>query len=658
MGISLFDVGITFFQSSFQSGLLQGVASVAGPWVFLGIVPVLALAGLIVGLIADRSIGEERHHGVAGIMASTAMTGGRLPYCLMPIKALLGAFKYVLEDYFVYAVYGHKCEYSTQIPERTIINNTNRESKRMQPVTAKTVSEQGTPNGFWVLLATILASSMAFIDGTALNVALDALQKDLQATGADLLWVVNAYLLSVASLILLGGSLGDRFGRKRIFRLGILIFTISSMVCGLSPNIQILILARAVQGIGGALMVPGSLAIISATFAKDRVGQAIGTWSSFSTITTIGGPILGGILASHGLWRVVFFINVPLAVVALYSLTKVPETRDASAPARLDYLGTVLVALGLAALTYGAIDLGRNNGIAESPVPLLFLAGGLIAVVAFVIVEARSPNPMVKLSLFGSRTFSGTNLMTLFLYGGLLGATVFLPLNLIQVQGYEAQVAGFTFLPFTLLLAIMSPFMGRVVDRIGPRIPLIVGPAIVGIGFIILSLPGVTAGPNAFWTTYLPGIIGLGIGMGITVAPLTTAVMGAVSSNQAGIASGINNAMARSAQVLAVALLGAVALSTFSTALAARTSTFALPEAAQQALNLEASKLGNAHVPDTLDADTQVNIKQAIQLAFVDTFRRICYIAAVLAWISALISAVLIEKGRLSSTETSATAAP
>jgi EmrB/QacA subfamily drug resistance transporter len=511
-------------------------------------------------------------------------------------------------------------------------------------MTIRTTSEASTHSGFWILLATILGSSMAFIDGSALNVALDALQKELHATGADLLWVVNAYLLSVAALLLLGGSLGDRFGRKRVFRTGMLIFTASSIVCGLSPSVGILIAARAVQGIGGAFMVPGSLAIISASFPKDRVGQAIGTWSSFSIITTIGGPILGGILASAGLWRAVFFINVPLAVVALYSLTKVSETLDAGAAPHLDYLGTITVALGLAGLTYGAIDLGQTNGIPSGPIPVLALVVGVVALVAFVFIEARSPNPMINLSLFASRTFSGTNLMTFFLYGALSSATVFLALDLIQVQGYPANIAGFTFLPSTLLLATMSSYMGRVVDRIGPRLPLIIGPTIVGIGFILLSLPGITGGPTTYWTTFFPGVMGLGIGMGITVAPLTTAVMGAVSANHAGVASGINNAMARSAQVLAVAIMGAIALTTFSTALGAHTSALTLPEAAQQSLSLEAGKLGNAQVPDTLDVATQASVQEAIKLAFVDTFRRLTYIAAGLAWISALISAVFIER--------------
>src|SRR5579859_5408889 len=271
---------------------------------------------------------------------------------------------------------------------------------------------------------------MAFIDGSALNVALPALQKDLQATGADLLWVVNGYLLLLASLILIGGSLGDRFGRKQVFRAGIIIFSVSSFVCGISPSIGLLIAARVVQGIGGALMVPGSLAIISATFQGDQKGQAIGIWSAAGTITTIAGPLLGGFLAGAGLWRAVFFINIPLAVLALISLTHVDESRDESASPHLDYAGTVLVILGLAGLTYGALNLSMGGGAAS----VIGLSVGVVALVAFVLVEWRSSHPMVNLALFRSRTFSGTNLMTALLYGALSGALFLFPLNLIQVQ--------------------------------------------------------------------------------------------------------------------------------------------------------------------------------------------------------------------------------
>ncbi|MFN8450250.1 MAG: DHA2 family efflux MFS transporter permease subunit [Anaerolineae bacterium] len=377
-------------------------------------------------------------------------------------------------------------------------------------------------SGGAVLLATILASSMAFIDSSALDVAVPALQADLGLNGSQLLWVVNAYLLLLSALILVGGALGDRYGRKRIFMIGIVLFSGASMACGLAQDANFLILARAVQGVGGALMVPGSLAIISAYFPDERRGTAIGTWSTFSTLTTLGGPIIGGWLAGHGLWRLVFFINLPLAAIALYTLiTRVPESRDEHAPDRLDFVGAALATLGLAGLTYGFLQ-APDFGLSD-PRVLGALVVGVIALAAFVFVESRSDHPMMPLRLFRSRTFSGTNLLTLFLYAALRVAPFFLILNLIQVQGYPPEIAGFTFVPFTILLTLMSRWAGGLIDRVGARLPLIVGPAIAALGFGLMTLPGLTAGPDAYWTTFFPAVVVLGVGMGITVAPLTTA---------------------------------------------------------------------------------------------------------------------------------------
>jgi EmrB/QacA subfamily drug resistance transporter len=516
--------------------------------------------------------------------------------------------------------------------------------------TGASTTRTSVPHGKRVLLATILASSMAFIDGTALNVALDAIQRGLGASGAELIWIVNAYLLLLAALLLLGGSLGDHFGRNRVFGTGIVLFAGASLVCGFAPTAGVLIAARVVQGVGGALMVPGSLAILTATFPADKRGGAIGTWSAFSTLTTIAGPALGGALASAGLWRGVFFINVPLAVIALTALTRVPETRDEDAPRALDYPGTVLIALGLGGLTYGAIALGQGGGSGtggiggtSTQLDLAILLGGVAALVAFVVVEWRSPHPMVRLTLFRSRTFTGTNLMTFFLYGALSGALFFLPLNLIQVQGYSALLAGFAVLPQALLLMALSPLMGRLVDRVGPWLPLTVGPAIVGVGFVLLALPGVTAGPSAYWYTYLPAILTLGLGMGITVAPLTTAVMGAVPSHQAGVASGVNNAVTRSASVLALAGLGALALFLFAIALAARIAGIALPPGAEQALLAGAAKLGLTPIPPGLDTATQAQVSAAIQGAFVDAFRVVSLVAAGMCFTSALLAGLLVQ---------------
>jgi EmrB/QacA subfamily drug resistance transporter len=499
--------------------------------------------------------------------------------------------------------------------------------------------------GHRVLISAILASSMAFIDSTALNVALPALQDDLGASGADLLWIVNAYLLLLAALLLLGGSLGDHLGRKRVFGAGIVLFAGGSLVCGLAPSTTILIGARVAQGIGGALMVPGSLALITASFSSQDRGKAIGLWSAVTTVTTIGGPILGGFFADHGLWRAVFFINLPLAVVALYELLPVPENRDETAPRALDTTGAALTVVGLAGITYGLITLG-NRGVQaglRDPLVVLALVTGALALVLFVGVELRSDHPIVDLALFRSRTFSGTNLMTGFLYGALSGGLLFLPLNLIQAQGYRASVAGFTLIPFSALLALFSPWAGRLVDRRGPRLFLTAGPLLVGAGFVALALPGLTNGPSDYWTTYLPGLLIMGLGMGLTVAPLTTTVMGSVSSDHAGVASGINNAVSRQAGVVAIAVFGAVALVSFSHALDTKTARISMTPAQQAALHAQASKLGDAKPPDGLDASAAVAVANAIDRAFVGTFRVIALIAAGMCWISAALAALLVE---------------
>ncbi len=493
----------------------------------------------------------------------------------------------------------------------------------------------------WVLVATISASSMASIGSSALNVALPALQRDLQVSGTELLWIVNAFALFLSALILVGGSLGDHYGRKRIFTLGIILFSVASLACGLAPNTFILILARAVQGIGGALMVPGSLAILSASFPSDRRGAAIGLWSTFSALMIALGPVLGGWLASQDLWRLVFFLNIPLAVVTLFALTRVPESKDESAPEELDTAGSLLATLALAGLTYSFIQ-APEFGFDDWRI-ITGLVAGAVLFAAFIVVEARSDHPLVPLRLFRSRTFSGANLLTLFLYGALGSTLFFLPLNLIQVQGYPEQIAGLTLLPFVLLLTLMSRWAGGLVDQIGARIPLTVGPIIAGVGVFLFALPGVTDGPQDFWLTFLPPILVLGLGMGITVAPLTTAVMGAAPEESSGTASGINNAVSRSASVLAVAVLGAVALISFKASLADSTRDLGLPPAAQTALDEEARDLGGAAVPDGLAPETAAEVSAAIKMSFVEAFRRVMVISAVLCWLSALLAAVLVE---------------
>jgi EmrB/QacA subfamily drug resistance transporter len=497
--------------------------------------------------------------------------------------------------------------------------------------------------GAWVLTATILASSMAFIDGTALNVAMPAIQAGLHASGEQLLWVANAYLLMLAALIPIGGSLGDVLGRKKVFALGIGLFMLSSLVCGIAPTIGFLIVARLIQGVGSALMIPGSLAIITAFFGPESRGKAIGTWSAFTTIVTVAGPILGGVLANAGFWRGVFLISFPLGALALVVLfLKVPESRDEKSSGRIDSLGAALLAVGLAGPTYGLLS-APDMGFADPRVFGTLIAGAL-ALAAFLLVEARSAHPMIPLGLFSSRTFSGVNLLTFGLYGALSAGTFFLSLNMVQAQGYSMAAAGFAFTPFALILTALSRWAGGLVDKGGPRLPLIIGPAISGAAFLFMAFSGLSDGPSHYWVTFFPGVVLLGIGMGITVAPLTTSVMSSVAGHLAGTASGINNAVSRTAGVLAIAVVGAVALFVFSHALQARTAMIRISSEARAALSAEAGRLGAAEVPAQVEAEHAEGVQTGIRLAFVDAFRVVMLICTALAWLGAALAGFFVER--------------
>jgi EmrB/QacA subfamily drug resistance transporter len=500
------------------------------------------------------------------------------------------------------------------------------------------------PNEPWILISTILASSMAFIDGSALNVALPALQASLQASGAELLWIINAYLLMLAALILVGGSLGDRLGRKKVFMAGIGLFGLASLACGLAPTIGWMIFFRLVQGVGGSLMIPGSLSIITASVAPDRRGRAIGTWSAVTTLVTIIGPLLGGAFADAGIWRGVFLINLPLALAALLVLYfKVPESRDESTSGPIDVLGAVLVTIGLAGVTYGFIS-APDRGFGDPLVWGTLLVGGL-SLIAFVMVEARLKNPMLPLKLFKSSTFAGANLLTLYLYGGLNVGFFFLSLNLVQVQGYSKTQAGLATLPFALLLTVMSRWAGGLVDKRGPRLPLILGPSLAGLGFFWMAFAGLTGGPAHYWTAFMPGVALFGVGMGFTVAPLSTSVMTSVETHYSGVASGINNAVARTAGVLAIAIVGSIALFTFASTLEGQTAVLSLSQPDHQAMMAQASKLGAATAPQGMDDGAKQAVTTAIKISFVDTFRLVMFICAGLAWVSAICTAVFIKAG-------------
>lgn len=496
--------------------------------------------------------------------------------------------------------------------------------------------------GRWVLAATILASSMAFIDGTVVNVALPFLQTSLNATAIGIQWVVEAYSLFLSALLLVGGSLGDRYGRRRIFDIGVVVFAIASAACGFAANIEQLIAARAVQGIGGALLVPGSLSLISSSFNEEERGKAIGTWSGFSAMTTAVGPVLGGWLVENVSWRAVFFLNIPFAIaVVLISVWRVPESREEDQKEALDWHGAALVTLGLGAIVYGLLEsprLGFSN-----PVVLATFIGGVICLVLFLWHEARAKNPMVPLGLFRSKDFAGANLLTLLLYAALGGFMLFFALNLIQVQGYSATATGAALLPFIVIMFSLSRWSGGLINRFGSRLPLMVGPTIVAVGFVLFARPSVS--PD-YWTSFFPAVVVLGFGMAVTVAPLTTTVMGSVSEEQAGTASGINNAVSRTAGLLAIAVFGVIILYAFSQKLDARLNAIGLDVEVKQAVYDQRVKLAGLQIPENADSATREQIKQTVAESFVSGFRLLMLLSAALALASALASWLLIGRSR------------
>lgn len=489
----------------------------------------------------------------------------------------------------------------------------------------------------WILAATILASSMAFIDGTVVNVALPALQTSLHATVVDVQWVVESYGLFLAALILLGGSLGDSFGRRAMFLTGVVVFAAASLACGFASNIQQLVIARIAQGMGAALLVPGSLSIISASFDEKTRGEAIGTWSGFTAITTALGPVLGGWLIEHASWRWVFFINIPLAALVIaISLWHLPENRNSNAK-RVDWLGATAATLGLGGVIYGLIEstsLGWNH-----PRVLVNLIAGFFCLAGFIFVEARANSPMVPLALFASRSFSGANLLTLFLYAA-LGIFFFLfPINLIQVQGFSTTATGAAALPAILLMFFLSRWSGGLVTRYGARTPLVIGPLIAAAGFILFAIPGVGAG---YWKAFFPPFIVLGLGMAISVAPLTTVVMNSVDQDRAGTASGINNAVARVAGVLAIAILGIVLVKLFSSSLTRSLTGRELEPGILQYIRANEIKLAGLDLPSDIDIDTSTFIRMSLSRAFVFGFRTVMLICAGLSLASAAIALVMI----------------
>jgi EmrB/QacA subfamily drug resistance transporter len=500
----------------------------------------------------------------------------------------------------------------------------------------------------WVLAATILGSSMAFIDGTVVNVALPALQSSLHASVVGVQWVVESYGLFLSALILVGGAAGDSIGRRLIFVLGAGTFGAASIGCGMASNVTQLVVARCAQGIGAAALVPSSLAIISASFDEKRRGQAIGTWSGFTAITTAVGPVLGGWLIERASWHWVFFINVPLAAAVItISLRHIPESRRSEdRKSQIDWLGALVATVSLAGLVYGFIESSARGW--RQPVVIGSLMVGMAALFIFIFVEKRVSEPMLPLQLFRVSSFTGANLLTLVLYAA-LGVFFFVyPLNLIQIQAYSPTRTGAAVLPMILLMFFLSRWSGGLVRRFGARKPLTIGPLIVAAGFLMCAVP---ATGGSYWTTFFPAFVVLGLGTAITVAPLTTVVMSSVGPNHAGTASGVNNAVARVAGVLAIAILGGVMVQAFGYKLNESLRSRDLPADAFHEIQSNLIRLGALEPPSGLDAGMRAILRSDITQAFLFSFRLIMSVCTGLAVLSAGIAMWMIPANLTQSAE-------
>lgn len=488
----------------------------------------------------------------------------------------------------------------------------------------------------WVLVAAVLGSTLAFVDESVVNVALPRIESDLRTTLAAMQWVINAYTLCMSALLLLGGAAADRFGRRRIFILGVSIFALASLACGLAADVRIMVAARVAAGAGAALLIPCSLAMIGAAFDEKERGAAIGIWSGASAIAAGAAPLLGGWLVDEWSWRVIFLINPLLAVPTLWiALRHVPESRDPQAPQGVDWRGAVLAFAGLGSVVYGLIaasDLGWKHAAV-----LGSLSAGAVLLVVFVLAEGVSRAPMMPLEVFRSVRFSGINLLTLLLYGALGGAFFFLPFLLIQARGYSATAAGAAYLPFTLVLGVLSRWSGGLIDRFGARWPLILGPVIVALGFVLLA-----RGAGEYRLTLVSMTV-LGLGMAVTVAPLTTTVLNAVPAHRTGVASGINNAVASVGSLLLIAILGTLAVGTFNRSLERRLADAAVSPAVRLAVQRAREGFVIPPLPEGASSAERDEVHAIVADSLVSTTRLALWIATALAVSSALVAVVTIS---------------
>jgi EmrB/QacA subfamily drug resistance transporter len=496
----------------------------------------------------------------------------------------------------------------------------------------------------WVIAAASLGSGMAFLDSTVMNVALPALQAELGASAREVQWSYGAFALVLSALILVGGTLGDRFGRRRLFVIGAAIFGAASLWCAFVPDTGQLVVARAVQGFGGALLIPASLAIVGASFEGKQRARAIGAWGALSGLAMAVGPVLGGLLVEYVSWRAAFLMAPAMAIPI--ALSHVPESRDPDAR-RLDLAGALLATSGLAGVVYALIE-SSARGFGDARV-LAALVVGLIALSAFVLVEQHARHPMVPPSLFHSRSFTGANLVTLLFYIALTGSLFFLPFLMMQVHGYSAFVAGSVFLPFVAMALLIGRFSGRISARFGAKLPLIVASLALAVGLLLFALPGADHG--SYWTAFFPAMVVQGFGMALAITPMTTAALGSVEGEHSGMASGVNNAVTRVAGLLAVAVLGAFIYGAFSLSLDARMERMDMPGDVRSAMEAAKADLGAAEAPAGVNEGMEARIERAIDESFVAGFRAVMLASAGLALASALIAALLVGDPRTPSTD-------
>jgi EmrB/QacA subfamily drug resistance transporter len=508
------------------------------------------------------------------------------------------------------------------------------EEATIRSVKSERVTSRTTKS--WVLAATILGSSIAYIDGSIVNVALPAMETELATSVVVIQWLVNAYTLCLSVFLLIGGSAGDLYGRRRVFLIGTVIFALASLWCGLSSNVGQLIFARAIQGLGAALLIPCSLAIIGATFDESERGRAIGTWAGASAVARAVGPILGGWIVDHVTWRWIFLVNPVLALPTIWIvLYRLPESRDEEAKGGLDWRGSLLALVSLGSIAFGLISapvLGWGNAWV-----LLTLLGGLLALGLFIWEESRSQFPMLPLGLFRSRTFSAVNLLTLFLYAALSGTIFFLPFALIQVEGFSATLAGTALLPMTLIMASLSRWSGGLLDRFGARWPLMIGPTVAAIGIGLLAWP-VSSGS---YLVFLFPITLFALGMVVTVVPLTTTVINVVPNHQTGLASGISNAVSSVASLLAIAILGAIALGVYNRTLDKHLEGEVASSEVRRAIELAKGQFVIAPALSTVRGDDRRFAENIIKKSLTKSIRLALLISALLALAAAASGALL-----------------